>query len=67
MMRKHGFSSSDIGKNSQKHVNVKTMIQRLVNILGKIGLHAMFLLACTIFAWMLLSFVLTLMGVLDGE
>tara|TARA_R100001163_G_C4934646_1_gene109067 strand:+ start:63 stop:194 length:132 start_codon:yes stop_codon:yes gene_type:complete len=39
------------------------MIKRLVNILNKIGIHALFLLACTIFAYMVLAFVLTLMGV----
>ena len=61
MMSKHGFSSSGIGKNSQKHIN--EMIKRLVEILNKIGMHALFLLACTLFAYMLLMFVLTLMGV----
>ena len=39
------------------------MIKRLVKILNKIGLHALFLLACTLFAYMILTFVLTLMGV----
>ena len=39
------------------------MIKRLVKILNKIGLHALFLLAFTLFAYMLLTFVLTLMGV----
>jgi len=39
------------------------MTKRLVKILNKIGLHALFLLACTLFAYMILMFVLTLMGV----
>jgi len=39
------------------------MIKRLVKILNKIGMHALFLLACTLFAYMILMFVLTLMGV----
>ena len=39
------------------------MIKRLVKILKKIGMHALFLLACTLFAYMILMFVLTFMGV----
>ena len=39
------------------------MTKRLVKILNKIGMHALFLLACTLFAYMILMFVLTLMGV----